>query len=351
MGLRNVFLVWFLLQDKRLIFSQNFFDVITSGLVKVLPVKILNIVLLTCFTLWPDFTYSKPRFIIYYNSDASALIDVAQADYTHVILSFLGADIRQDNTIVLMTPPKMADQWGAVKALKARGIKVLISFGGGLAKANDYQKFIGRENELAVEIAGFIRSKKLDGVDLDFEASDMLHKVRKTGVADGKGFLINLTKALRRELPSPAFSISHAPQSPYLNPEWHGGPYLDILKTSGDAIDWITVQYYNNPGQDGPVKTKVVGLKGDAYSTSYRGLVAKDGALAWPSEKIIIGKPVYKADAFSGHISPEDIIKLIIHPLSTEYGDVFGGIAGWQFSTHTEDHRDWNSEIGQALFR
>ncbi len=315
--------------------------------------KIIKIFVVTFLVYFMN-TFSvtaKPRFIIYYNSDASALLDVTQADYTHVILSFLGADIDKDNTIVLLPPKKMADQWDTVKALKARGVKVLISFGGGLAKSKDYKQFVGREDQLATEIAAFIRTKNLDGVDLDFEASDMLHKVRKAGVADGKSFLIKLTKALRRELPRPVFSISHAPQSPYLNPEWHEGPYLDVLEASGEAIDWITVQYYNNPGQDGPVDTKVVGLKKDAYRTSYRGLVAKDGALAWPSEKIVIGKPVYKADAFSGHISPEDIIKLIIHPLSAEYGDVFGGIAGWQFSTHTEDHRDWNSEIGKALFQ
>ncbi len=301
--------------------------------------------------VWPDFTYSKPRFIIYYNSDASALVDVRQADYTHVILSFLGADIGEDGKVVLVPPKKMVTQWGTVEALKSRGIKVLISFGGGLAKSEDYQKFVGREDELAEKIADFIRAKNLDGVDLDFEASDMLHKVRKADVADGKSFLIKLTMALRGELPSPVFLISHAPQSPYLNPEWHGGPYLDILRGAGDAIDWITVQYYNNPGQDGPVDTKVVGGIKDAYITSYRGLVAKDGTLAWPSEKIVIGKPVYKADAFSGHISPQDIIKLIITPLNAQYGDAFGGIAGWQFSTHTEDHRDWNSEIGKALFR
>ena len=313
-------------------------------------VNVLFFTFIICFIS----TYSavaKPRFIIYYNSDASALSDVTQAEYTHVILSFLNATIDENNAIVLSPPKKMSDQWKSVKALRARGVKVLISFGGGLAKTKDYQQLIGREAELATAIGAFVRTKQLDGVDLDFEASDMLHKVRKANVVDGKKFLIKLTKALRGELPAPAFSISHAPQSPYLNPEWHGGPYLDILKASEEAIDWITVQYYNNPGQDGPVNTKVVGLGKEAYSTSYRGLVAIDGALAWPSGKIVIGKPVYKADAFSGHISPEDIIKQIIQPLNTEFGDLFGGIAGWQFSTHTQDHRDWNSQVGKILFQ
>ncbi|MEH6633306.1 MAG: glycoside hydrolase family 18 protein [Halopseudomonas aestusnigri] len=293
----------------------------------------------------------QPRYIIYYNSDASSLSEVAEAVYSHVIVSFLGAEIDDGGAIVLIPPINMEEQWNSVALLKAKGIKVLISFGGGLAKAKDYEQLIGREGELSDLISAFVRAKGLDGIDLDFEASNMLHKERKAGVADGKAFLINLTKALRNRLPSKRYLISHAPQSPYLNPEWHDGPYLEILKSAGEDIDWITVQYYNNPGQDGPVATKVVGLSNDPYTTSYRGLVSKDGPLFWPSEKIIIGKPVYKADAFSGHLSPEDMIKQVIRPLYSEYGDQFGGIAGWQFSTHTKDHRQWNDTLGKALYQ
>ncbi len=294
---------------------------------------------------------AQPHFIIYYNSDASALSEIAEADYSHVIVSFLGAEINDGGAIVLIPPKNMEKQWDSVALLKAKGIKVLISFGGGLAKAKDYEHLIGREDELSDLISAFVLAKGLDGIDLDFEASDMLHKERKAGVADGKAFLISLTKALRDRLPSKKYIISHAPQSPYLNPKWHGGPYLEILRSAGKDIDWIIVQYYNNPGQDGPVGNKVVGVSKGPYPTSYRGLVSKDGPLFWPSEKIIIGKPVYKADAFSGHLTPENMIKQIIRPLYSEYGDQFGGIAGWQYSTHTKDHQAWNNTLGKALYQ
>ncbi len=233
--------------------------------------------------------------------------------------------------------------------MKENGIKVLISFGGGLAKADDYKHLVHREEELAALIADFVRTKGLDGVDLDFEASSMLHMDRSPGVADGKSFLIRLTKALREKLPSKDYFISHAPQSPYLNPDWHQGPYLDILKKAGGDIDWITVQYYNNPGQDGPVKSKVVGSNHNPYVTSYRGLVSGLDGLSWSSDKVVIGKPVYKADAFSGHVSPQVMVREIIEPLRTQYGADFGGIAGWQFSTHTKDHQSWNSDLGEVL--
>ncbi len=294
-------------------------------------------------------SWASPRFIIYYNSDASSISEVAQADYSHVIVSFLGARMAQGGKIELILPENMEQQWSSISDLKSKGIKVLISFGGGLAKAEDYKVLAGREGELADLIAEFVLTKGLDGVDLDFEASSMLHKKRAVGVADGKAFLIRLTTALREKLPSTDFLISHAPQSPYLNPEWHGGPYLDILKSVGDKIDWITVQYYNNPGQDGPIKSKVVGHQTNPYSTSFRGLVSEKGEFSWPADKIVVGKPVYKADAFSGHVTPQNMMSEIIAPLRTQYGVEFGGIAGWQFSTHTKDHQQWNSELGKVL--
>ncbi|MFD2205464.1 glycosyl hydrolase family 18 protein [Kiloniella antarctica] len=296
-------------------------------------------------------TFAQTRFIIYYNSEATPLSEAVESEYSHVIVSFLGARINASGQIALILPRNMEEQWSSVPLLQAKGKKVLISFGGGLAKTKDYQVLVGREGELAGLISEFVRTRKLDGVDIDFEASPMLHIERPADVADGKAFLVTLTKALRKQLPVGKYSLSHAPQSPYLNTDWHGGPYLDVLKEAGDEIDWITVQYYNNPGQDGPIKDKVVGKVTDPYKTSYRGLVAMGNVLAWPPEKLVIGKPVYKADAFSGHVAPEIMIQDIIRPLVDQYGDQFGGIAGWQYSIHTEDHRQWNDNLGKALYQ
>jgi len=289
------------------------------------------------------------RYVIYYNSNDVPLASIAATQYTHVITSFVRARIGDSGAVELMLPEKMTGQWEAVDELHRAGKRVLVSFGGGLAKADEYTALVGREKELATAIAAFVRDKNLDGVDVDFEASSMLHLSRADGVGDGRAFLIALSKALRAELPSPRYELTHAPQPPYLMHEWHGAPYLDVLKSAGDAIDWIAVQYYNNPSYDDPVAEKIVGAVQRPWATSYRALVRPQGPLGWSSRRVLVGKPVDSNDTGSGAISPADIRKQIIEPLCAAFGNDFGGLVGWQFAGDSDDHRDWNSDMPMAL--
>jgi len=151
---------------------------------------------------------------------------------------------------------------------------------------------------------------------------------------------------LRKQLPAPQYVLSHSPEPPYLDPAWHGGPYLDILRKAGDEIDWIIVQYYNNPGFNDPLP---VDRASAGPGTNFAGLTGHAGHLGWPANKILVGKPIYRADAATGHLTPDDVEKTIALPLLATYGDTFGGLAGWQFSTLTDDHRAWNNEVGDAL--
>jgi len=289
------------------------------------------------------------RYVIYYNSNDVPLASIAATQYTHVITSFVRAHIAGSGAVELILPEKMTGQWGAVDDLHRAGKRVLVSFGGGLAKADEYTPLVGREKELAAAIAAFVREKNLDGVDIDFEASSMLHLSRADGVGDGRAFLIALSKELRAELPTPRYELTHAPQPPYLMREWHGAPYLDVLESAGDAIDWITLQYYNNPSYDDPVAEKVVGAAQRPWATSYRALVHPQGPLGWSSRRVLVGKPVDSKDTGSGAISPEDIREQILEPLCAAFGNDFGGLAGWQFAGGSDDHRDWNSDMPQAL--
>ena len=165
---------------------------------------------------------------------------------------------------------------------------------------------------------------------------------------DGVKFLIALTQALRAALPATA-TISHAPQPPYLASDWFGGPYLKILKEAGEAIDWIGVQYYNNPGFQAPTAKLVVGDASHPEPTSVEGLAKGFGGSAWPVEKIVVGKPIYKDDAASGHLAPEQVVTGIVKPLLARHGQRFGGLMGWQFSNLTADHRYWNTRIAPVL--
>ncbi|MCK5361303.1 MAG: hypothetical protein KAJ95_11790, partial [Gammaproteobacteria bacterium] len=322
-----------------------------------------NTFLLTCFAIFllapVNFIYAdkksftqniNPRYIIYYNSTASPLSSMLGTPYTHIILSFVTARIDENNTLRLHLPERLNPSWGVVPELQAQGKKVMISFGGGDFQAPDYFPLVGREEELAKLLAAFVDAQKLDGIDIDFEASSTFHTLRPPGTINGRDFLITLTKELRKQLPAPDYLLSHAPQPPFLSHKWHGGPYLDILKSVGKQIDWISVQYYGNPGFDNPSSTRVVGVESSPYNTSYRGLTSKKGHLHWPAHKIVVGKPVYKADAQSGHVSPQEVSQKIVEPLLKIYGKDFGGLMGWQFSTHTDDHQAWNTSVGQVLF-
>lgn len=291
---------------------------------------------------------SSPRYVIYYNSVATPLTALVGTPYTHVILSFVRPVIEADGSVGLIHPPKL-QPWPDLSDLRADGKKIMISFGGGLSTNADYVPIIGHEAELAARLSDFVRKYDLDGVDIDFEVSEAFHTERPAGVVDGRQFLIKLTAALRKRLPAPRYLISHAPQPPYLDKNWHGGPYLDVIEHVGNDIDWLAVQYYDNPGFDFPTASHVVGSGKSPFVTSYISLVEHPSGPQWPSAKLLVGKPVYKADAASGHMAPTEVVEQIVTPLKQRYGDAFGGLMGWQFSDLTADHQAWNSTVGRAL--
>ena len=310
-----------------------------------------HVLILTLLLLWITACtaqHAGPRYVIYYNSDASPASDLIGLPYTHVILSFVTLDLTDDETLELAINPHLETPLQIVHRLQADDKKVLISFGGGDMTLEAYQKAVGKELELARKLAELVDLHGLDGVDLDFELTETLTHPPRDGTFDGKAFLIALTQALRQTLPEDAL-ITHAPQAPYLDPGWHQGPYLHILKQTGQAIDWITVQYYNNPDFDLPVASHLVGDQHNPFPASYAGIVSADSGLEWPVEKTLVGLPVYSADAVNGHLAPDVVRTQVLNPLVQRFGHRFGGLTGWQFSTHTHDHQYWNDQLSTAL--
>lgn len=292
---------------------------------------------------------AETRYVIYYNSTATPLAKAAKADFTDIILSFLTLPEKDDDPFELVVPEAMQGYLADVAKLKAAGKRVLISFGGGDMGPRAWGRIVGREAELAKQIAAFVSQHGLHGVDIDFEITEALYAPPHRRGFDGVALLIALTEALAKALPETAL-ISHVPQPPYLDPDWQGGPYLRILKAVGHRIDWISVQYYNNRGYDGPPRTHVVGVGDEPFATSYINLVEATIGHGWPSSKLVVGKPVYRDDAASGHLPPQDVVSEIVRPLLARYGDDFGGLMGWQFSDLTADHRYWNQKIAPVLF-
>ncbi|MEM7055224.1 MAG: glycoside hydrolase family 18 protein, partial [Pseudomonadota bacterium] len=196
--------------------------------------RLLLLVTLLAIAGWPGASHAaKPRYVVYYNSDASPVHDLIGLPYTHVIFSFVTLDSKSDNRIALVVEPKLSAALQEVDRLKADGKKVLISFGGGDMTLEAYQTAVGKETELALKMAELIERHDLDGVDLDYELTETLMSPPHSGTFDGRAFLINLTHALNERLPESA-AITHAPQAPYLDPDWHQGPYLEILQQAGN---------------------------------------------------------------------------------------------------------------------
>ena len=291
---------------------------------------------------------AQTRYVIYYNSAATPLEKVADAGFTDVILSFLTVAPHGTGPLELIVPPTLEAELAKIPVIKASGKRVLISFGGGDMVGASWKRLVGREAELAELLAAFVKSNGLDGVDIDFEISEALELQRRTHAFDGVALLINLTQALEAALPPEAL-ITHVPQPPYLDPKWQGGPYLKVLKEAGEHIDWISIQYYNNPGYETPAKRYVVGEPKNLFVTAYIGLVEATIDGGWPAAKILVGKPVYKGDATSGHMPPERVVAEIVKPLQDRYGEKFGGLMGWQYSDLTRDHRYWNDKIAPVL--
>ncbi|MEX0921868.1 MAG: glycoside hydrolase family 18 protein [Rhodovibrionaceae bacterium] len=309
--------------------------------------RVLTALLLLLFPL-AALAEDTPRYVIYYNSEASPAEDLIGLPYSHVILSFVTLPAGGAQGLSLVVAPRLDAPLKIVEKLQADGKKVLISFGGGEMKLEAYRPAVGQEAALAKLLAAFVAKHGLDGVDLDFEATGALRHPRQDGAFDGKAFLIALSRELRKTLPAGKL-ITHAPQAPYLDPSWHKGPYLEILQQAGADIDWITVQYYNNPDFDLPVKSHLVGAERDPFPASYTGIVGGAIGFTWPSEKTLVGLPVYAADASNGHQPPKVVRDAILKPLVARYGAKFGGLTGWQFSTLTADHRYWNEKLAGAL--
>ena len=133
-----------------------------------------------------------PRYITYYFSDDSPLSSAVGSPYTHLILAFITATVNDQNIIELHTNERLDPAWDDISELQANGKKVLISFGGGVIQSADYAPLAGRETELAKLLADFVRSRGLDGIDIDYEASDTFHTVRPRGVINGRKFLIGV---------------------------------------------------------------------------------------------------------------------------------------------------------------
>lgn len=278
----------------------------------------------------------SPRMVIYYNSNIRPLRAVVGSAYSHVNLAFIVPTGNGSDQLELALSGNIsASVLGDIPAAKEGGRrKILASLGGATFRSEDWQMAAKDVSGTAAAIAKIVEENGLDGVDIDFEDDSGFD-----GSYDGVTFLSELSKALKAQLPASGNLVSHAPQPPFFSPYWHEAPYVQIMEKAGNAIDFLNIQFYNNPSFQTPPSSTIVG----DFVTSIPSL-AKNAAL--PVEKLVMGKPVAEDDAGSGWLPLQQLVAEITEPLKAQFCTHAGGTMGWQFGADKDNK--WGDTIADA---
>ncbi|WP_068086034.1 glycoside hydrolase family 18 protein [Polycladidibacter stylochi] len=237
--------------------------------------------------------------------------------------------------------------------------KVLVALGGATLASDTWANCAQNVEAVAQCLADFVKQNNFDGIDIDWEDSSAF--TSSNPKYDAATFLVELSKAQRKLLPAGQYLITHAPQPPYLSPNWPDqstsktkpAPYSDILKSAGDAIDYLNIQYYNNPGDVGDTGTeqahKCAGVGPESpYPTSIVGLSQLQQL---PLQKLILGKPTTIQNAGSGFLETSQLCSQVIAPLRQQF-PMMGGAMGWQLAESPSSDAlvlNWVQQVGQSL--
>ena len=270
-----------------------------------------------------------PRNIIYYNSGANGSLEtLVDLPYTDVIVAFL---IPDGGCQLTGAGGAFGSNLGtSVTALRNAGKNVLISVGGASWTTDQWQTYAANPAGLVSNIIdGFVGPYGFSGVDIDYEDSSGFK-----GAYDGIGFLTALTNGLAANLPAGQNIITHAPQTPYWDPNSpYKAAYQCINGGAGNNITWYNNQFYNNPHYDDDANTKV---------TWYQNVAQEIGP-----QKLLVGALVGPSSSDEGYMPLADMTQNVIKPLQALYSEQFGGVMGWEFAR--DNGGAWATGIAAAL--
>lgn len=244
---------------------------------------------------------------------------------THVILAAI--HLNQDpNSLTLNDHPPTHSRfdtlWSELATLQSAGIKVLAMLGG--AAKGTYERLDGSEEQFEQyyrPLRDLIRTRKLDGLDLDVEEPMSL------------GGVIRLIDRLRADF-GKDFIITLAPVAASLldmTKNLSGFDYEALEVMRGKDIAWYNTQFYCGWGDfTNPLMYDMMIQKG------------------WPADKIVVGLVTNPANG-PGFV-PWNALEPVLAVVKMRYGN-FGGVMGWEYfnSLPGEHHRPW--EWGRELTR
>jgi chitinase len=290
---------------------------------------------------------------IYYNDDTYPLTDIVGLPYTYVIFGFL---VPYYNYNLYKVAYGFYDNYASdIQALKNDGKNVLITFGGAnpadlLSAAYQYYSQSQNLGQLVQQIVNVVTTYGFNGVDIDYEDDSGFDQPGQSANYDGAGFLVALTNGLYQALPAGQNIITHAPATPFWDPQ--GGyyaantqiaAYTQIWQQAGNQIAWFNNQFYDNGVDDAASKiteyNAIAGITGP--QTQLLGALVGDPALLPPP------------DTDTGYITLADMINNVVAPLKAQYGSQFGGVMGWEFAQDGPPTYGtsgaWANGIAQAL--
>jgi len=283
------------------------------------------------------------------------------AQYTHVMISFAVSYTWQgenmpnlcSDTCEIATPPICDDAANPGQAaaligdLKAKGKKVLVSFGGagmGGSWAGDlnncWEHCFGRETQVVNRLVDIVNELGADGVDIDYEYfyEDGQNGSPFTKGKEAQKFLTDVTVGLRSALPKA--EISHAPMDSDLEPHT---AYYRLLKDISYTLDFVMPQYYNGvtrpvlDGIDGTGQGSVSAL--DHYTTIVNEFFGGDAT------RMVFGFCIKGCAQTSSNANKDEAAQVMID-LSKSYS-CHGGAFFWV----ADDDRDasWSSSVNKAI--
>ncbi|KXX78928.1 Chitinase 2 [Madurella mycetomatis] len=256
-----------------------------------------------------------PRLITYYQTHHTPsgqhisilpLVQKPGISLTHVILAAI--HINEDPSALTLNDhppshPRFITLWAELRVLQASGIKVLGMLGG--AAKGSFTRLDTEDeatfNQFYNPVAELIRTRSLDGLDLDVEEPMSL------------GGIIRLIDRLRADF-GPSFLITLAPVAAALLSVEHnlsGFDYEALEVMRGAEIAWYNAQFYCGWGDC-------------SNPAMYEMLLAK----GWPPEKIVVGL-VTNPENGSGWV-PWNMLGNVL-PLLAGRHPRFGGVMGWEY--------------------
>jgi hypothetical protein len=227
---------------------------------------------------------------------------------THVIVAALHLNDPPGNITLNDHPPthpRNHTLWAETQVLRATGIKILALLGG--AAQGSFTRLDLDDatfESYYIPLRDLIRSKQLDGLDLDVEEPMTLAGV------------IRLIDRLKLDF-GPDFIITLAPVAAALmsdRPEHNlsGFDYEALEVYRGSQIAWYNTQFYCGWG--------------DVSTTQgYEAIVAR----GYPPNKVVVGMVTNPGNG-SGWVDLGVVTEVLIS-LRTRFGPAFGGVMGWEY--------------------